>query len=189
MSLETETTDFRTPVDIYLVDDAPAPGVVRNRWVTPWEMTGECPPANGLLGLAGTAPLAASCGGITGGITTSLTGPQAMRDRIRAVKSPLGLLNRPSRTVRVMARSLCVPANPINDGFGNPALGAVDTCLGAAPVVANGLVAGQYSAPVFEYIFPENVKAGDVPIPYDTWQLPFLVNGESGAPALNPTPW
>lgn len=200
MFLEAATTDFRTPVDIYLVDDAPAPGVVRQRWVTPWEMTGECPPANGLLGLAGTAPLAASCGGITGGISTSLTGPQAQRDRIRAVKSPLGLLNRPSRTVRVIARSLCLPANPINDGFGNPALGVVDDCLAKASVekdtthptgnlVANGLVAGQYSAPVFEYIFPENVKQGDVIIPHDTWQLPFLVNGESGAPALNPTPW
>jgi hypothetical protein len=186
--LEAETTDYRTPIDIYLVDDVAGgvlsaglgipPGGIINRWVTPWEMTGECDPA---------LPLAASCNGVTGGITTSLTGPQAMRDRIRAVKAPLGLLSRPSRTVRVMARSLCTPTAAVNGGPG-----LVDACLAAAPVVANGVVAGQYLAPVFEYIFPENVKAGDIPIPYDLWHLPFLRSGETGgsaAPALTPQPW
>lgn len=190
--LESETTDYRTPIDIYLVDDVAGgvlaaglgipPGGIINRWVTPWEMTGECPAAG--LGLP---PAAASCNGVTGGISTSLTGPQAMRDRIRAVKAPLGLLSRPSRTVRVMARSLCTPTAAVNGGPG-----LVDACLAASPVVANGIVAGQYLAPVFEYIFPENVKAGDIPIPFDLWHLPFLRSGETGgsaAPTLVPQPW
>ena len=174
-----------TPIDIYLVDEAVGgviPGIV-NRWVTPWEMTGECPPANGV----GTAPLAAACNGVTGGISTSLTGPQAQRDRIRAVKAPLGLLNQPSRTVRVVQRSLCTPAAAISNGPGS-----IDACLNTASLttVANGLVAGQYLAPNFEFIFPENVKQGDIPIPYDIWHLPFIRFGEGTVtPALTPQPW
>ena len=200
MFLEASTTDYRTPIDIYLVDEAvggvitsglgvPLGGII-NRWVTPWEMTGECPPANGLTAVnGGNAPIAAACNGVTGGISTSLTGPQAQRDRIRAVKSPLGLLSQPSRTVRVMQRSLCTPAAALNTGPG-----LVDACLTAASqpakLVANGLVAGQYLAPTFEFIFPENVKQGDIIIPYDIWHLPFIRFGETnGTPALNPLPW
>ena len=190
--LEASTTDFRTPIDIYLVDDAVGgviPGIL-NRWVTPWEMTGECPPANGLPAASGgNAPLSTACNGVTGGISTSLTGPQAQRDRIRAVKSPLGLLSQPSRNMRVMQRSLCTPKAAANNGPGS-----VDACLAAASqpakLVANGLVAGQYLAPNFQFIFPENVKQGDIPIPYDIWHLPFIRFGESnGTPALTPQPW
>ena len=187
LSLEAATTDFRTPIDIYLVDEAVGgviPGIM-NRWVTPWEMTGECPSANGLSAVnGGNAPLATACNGVTGGITTSLTGPQAQRDRIRAVKAPLGLLSQPSRTVRVVQRSLCTPKADAN-GFGS-----IEACLASASKVANGLVAGQYLAPNFEFIFPENVKQGDIPIPYDIWHLPFIRFGEiNGTPALTPQPW
>jgi hypothetical protein len=182
--LEASTTDVKTPVDIYLVDDTPfAP--VRQRWVTPYDMTGECNPAQ---------TLAASCGGASGGITTQNTGPQPMRARIRATKAPLGLLNQPTRTARVMQRSLCRPVNPVNQRAPDqqnilPIATSVDSCLAAAPVTANNLVAGQYLAPVFEFIFPENVKAGDPIIPNDLWHLPFLRNGEAGTPALSPQPW
>ena len=187
--LEASTTDFKTPIDIYLVDEAIGgvlPGIL-NRWVTPWEMTGECPPANGLPAASGgNAPLAASCNGVTGGISTALTGPQAQRDRIRAIKAPLGLLSQPSRTIRVMARSLCTPKAAVNGGSG-----LVDACLATATAnkVANGLVAGQYLAPIFEFIFPENVKQGDITVPNDVWHLPFLRFGETGTPALSPQPW
>ena len=192
LHLEASTTDFRTPIDIYLVDEAKG-GVlsgILNRWVTPWEMTGECPPANGLpAAIGGNAPLATACNGVTGGISTSLTGPQAQRDRIRAVKAPLGLLSQPSRTVRVVQRSLCTPKAAVNNGPG-----LVDDCLKTASqtanLVANGLVAGQYLAPNFEFIFPENVKKGDIPIPYDIWHLPFIRFGEGiVTPALTPQPW
>jgi hypothetical protein len=57
-------------------------------------------------------------------------------------------------------------------------------------VVANGLHAGQYTAPVFEYIFPENVQPGDPTVPNDLWDLGFLMNGEgTGTGRLTPSPW
>ncbi len=168
--LEAETTDVKTPVDIYMVDVDPRTGVVRNRWVTPFEMTGE----NAL-------------GSPSGGITTQNTGPQPQRARLRATKAPSGLLSQPTRTLRVVARSLCSPQATAEQA-------ALDACLDRAPVVANGLVAGQYTAPVFEFIFPEGVKPGDAPVPFDFWHLPFLRFGEGAAtPAgvgpLEPSPW
>ena len=116
--------------------------------------------------------------------------PQAQRDRIRAVKAPLGLLSQPSRTVRVVQRSLCTPAAAAAAPLNGP--GSIDACLKTANLttVANGFVAGQYLAPNFEFIFPENVKQGDIPIPYDIWHLPFIRFGEINGPqALIPQPW
>jgi hypothetical protein len=168
--LEAETTDVQTPVDIYLMDVDPRTGSVRNRWVTPYEMTGEN-----------------QFGSPSGGITTQATGPQPQRARIRAAKAPVGELNQPTRMVRVVARSLCAPLMSADQA-------ALDACLRNAPHVANGLAAGQYSAPTFEFIFPENLRAGDPIVPNDLWHLPFLRNGEgsdtpSGVGPLEPTPW
>ena len=186
--LESETTDVKTPVDIYLTDINPVTGAVRNRWATPFAMTGE---QNGPLQADGLTP-------IGGGITTQNTGPQPQRARIRATKAPAGLLSQPTRTVRVAVRSLCTPQNPVNDAQGNPVLTALDSCLNNAAKTANGLAAGQYTAPTFTFIFPENVKPGDLLVPYDLWHLPFLRYGEGTATAspigpavgpLEPTPW
>ena len=58
--LETATTDVITPVDIYMIEVNPATGVQSSRWITPYEMTGECNPANALP---------AKCWGSSGGIT------------------------------------------------------------------------------------------------------------------------
>ena len=59
-----------------------------------------------------------------------------------------------------------------------------------APKVANGLVAGQYAAPTFEFIFPENVLPGDSAVPNDLWHLPFIANGEgNGVGPESPSPW
>ena len=168
--LESETTDVKTPVDIYMMDTDPSTGAVRNRWVTPYEMTGEN-----------------QTGNPSGGITTQFNGPQPQRARIRATKAPTGLLSQPSRMIRVMQRSLCAPQATADQTV-------LDQCLDSAPKVANGLVAGQYAAPVFEYIFPENVRPGDVVVPNDLWHLPFLRNGEgadtpNGVGPLEPAPW
>jgi hypothetical protein len=172
--LEAETTDVKTPVDFYTTDVNPTTGAVRNRWVSPFEMTGEN---------AGGTP--------SGGITTQNVGPQPQRARIRATKAPAGLLSQPSRMIRVAVRSLCTPAGPAGQA-------ALDACFENAPKVANGLVAGQYAAPVFEFIFPENVKPGDALVPNDFWHLPFLRYGEGAATQssmgpsvgpLSPTPW
>jgi hypothetical protein len=189
--LETETTDVKTPVDIYMMDVNPTTGAVRNRWATPFAMTGE---QNGPLQADGLTP-------IGGGITTQNNGPQPQRARIRATKAPAGLLSQPTRTLRVAVRSLCTPQNPVNDAQGNAVLTALDTCLNkndATNQVANGLAAGQYLAPTFEYIFPENVKAGDLLVPNDLWHLPFIRFGEGSVTAsavgpsvgaLEPAPW
>jgi hypothetical protein len=181
--LEAETTDFKTPVDIYYEDVNPADGTTRNRWVTPAEMTGEAATTTWPQG---------------GGITTANTGAQPQRDRLRATKAPIGLLSQPTRTVRVVARSLCVPNPPSLDANGNPDFAAprttVDNCLDnaaqSANLRANGLMPGQYTAPTFEFIFPENVRPGDVPVPNDLWHLPFIANGEgNGIGAESPSPW
>jgi hypothetical protein len=189
--LESETTDVQTPVDIYMQDVNPTTGAVRNRWATPFEMTGE---QNGPMQADGITP-------IGGGITTQFTGPQPQRARLRATKAPLGLLSQPTRTIRVAVRSLCTPQAPVNDAAGNPVLTSLDTCLNkndASNQVANGLAAGQYYAPTFEFIFPENVKPGDLLAPFDFWHLPFLRFGEGattpsaigpGVGPLEPTPW
>jgi hypothetical protein len=171
--LESETTDVKTPVDIYMQDVDASTGAVKNRWVTPWEMTGE----NQL-------------GTPSGGITTQFTGAQPQRARLRATKAPLGLLSQPTRTIRVAVRSLCAP-QPKADGTSGIDQAALDTCLNNAPKVANGLVAGEYTAPTFEFIFPENVMPGDLVVPNDLWHLPFLRNGEGagGVGPLEPAPW
>jgi hypothetical protein len=171
--LEAETTDIKTPVDIYMQDVDAATGALHNRWVTPFEMTGE----NQL-------------GNPSGGITTQFTGAQPQRARLRATKAPLGLLSQPTRTIRVAVRSLCTPT-PKTDGTTGTDQVALDACLNNAPTTANGLVAGEYTAPTFEFIFPENVMPGDAVVPNDLWHLPSLRNGEGpGAPGpLEPAPW
>src|SRR3954467_7481400 len=168
--LEAETTDVKTPVDIYMQDVDAATGALHNRWITPFEMTGE----NQL-------------GNPSGGITTQFTGAQPQRARLRATKAPAGLLSQPSRNIRVVARTLCEPQAQLDQAL-------LDACLNNAPKVANGLVAGQYYAPTFEFIFPENVMAGDPIVPFDLWHLPFLRYGEggqtpTGVGPLQPTPW
>ena len=163
----------------YLVMDVdPVTGVMHNRWTTPYEMTGE----NNCL---------QPC--TSGGITTQNAGPNPTRARIRATKAPAGLLSQPTRNIRVAVRSFC---KPVPAAAGSPLpydQALLDACLANIPAahVANGLEAGQYFAPVFEYIFPETAKAGDPIVPNDLWHLPALRNGEGagGVGPLTPTPW
>ena len=138
-----------------------------------------------------------------GGITTQFDGPQAARARIRAIKPPNGIMVTPGRYVRVVARTQCNPytvnrvttgaaaeqlANPeLNGNAGGPTPGA--KCLERAPG-ANGLFTGQYEAPVFEFIFPENISLGDPIVPSNFWNLGFLINGDgAGIGPLTPAPW
>ncbi len=190
--LEAETSDVKTPVDIYLIDKDPASGSDINRWVSPFEMTGETNGPNLVAGAAVGSP-------IGGGITTQFVGAQKQRARLRATKAPLGFLTSPTRYLRVVQRSLCLPTSTAIGGSVNiggiPAIDDTTTTAGNVKCVerkpaANGLFTGQYLAPVFEYIFPENVSVGDPVVPNDLWDLGFLVNGEGpGTGALVPTPW
>jgi len=173
MSLEAATTDIITPVDIYAMDVQPD-GTIKHRWLTPYEMTGEKPPP--------ALP--------TGGITTQFNGPQPQRIRIRLALAPTGLLNQPTRTLRVVQRSLCSPQQQSDQPL-------LDTCLTNAALkpVANGLTAGQYLAPDFAFIFPENAKPGQPIVPNDFWHMGFLRNGEGTSAVgpstgpLTPSPW
>jgi hypothetical protein len=57
----------------------------------------------------------------------------------------------------------------------------------AAPIISNnGLITGQYAAPIFEFLFPENLSAGNPPVPMNFADFPFLVNGTFAAlPGVN----
>ncbi len=95
----------------------------------------------------------------------------------------------PTRNYRVVSRGLC------GDNF-NTCTVTDDT-----PRYANGLVAGQYNAPAFEYIFAENRTMGDAQPPANLQDLPFLYCGSgplttpsagTNPPVvgqLNPAPW
>ena len=175
--LEAFVTDVTSIVDIYLID-VDAQGGQSQRWVTPFSMT------------AGAGAIGSNGQLIDGGITTQFSGLVPGRVRIQAVKSVPGILKSPTRYVRVVARTLCDPAN-IN---GTSALLGVTPeqivpCLQQAPA-ANGLFTGQYFAPVFNFKFPENAVPGDPRVPYDFWDFGFLVNGEGPAVGpLIPRPW
>ena len=172
--LEAAVTDVTSIVDIYLVDVHPTTGAVTNRWVTPGTMTGGI----GAFGSNGHI--------IDGGITTQFDGPVPGRVRIRANRAVPNILNSPTRNVRVVARTLCDPAN-INETRLSRA-GSV-ACIDRAPA-ANGLKTGQYMAPTFEFILPENVVPGDTIVPNNFWNLGFLINGEGpNTGRLTPTPW
>ena len=179
--VEGSVTDVTSIVDAYLVDIDPAPetgGGQSQRWVTPASMT------SGVGGFTTTGDF------IDGGITTQFTGLTPGRIRMRANKSVPGILRSPTRSLRIVARSLC---DPININAAAPLAGASPVqnvpCLHRAPA-ANGLYTGQYSAPFFSFIFPEAVVPGDNRVPYDLWNYGFIVLGEGpGTGPLIPHPW
>ena len=176
--LEASVTDVTSIVDAYLVDIDPVTGKDTQRWITPWSMTG------GIGGIASNGLF------VDGGITTQFTGPKPGRVRMRATRSTPGILASPTRYLRVVVRSLCDPVNVNGTAplLGNNPATSVD-CLKRAPA-ANNLYSGQYLAPNFGFIFPENLIPGDPPVPYNLWALGFLVNGEGpNTGRLMPTPW
>lgn len=97
-----------------------------------------------------------------------------------------------TREVRVVSRTLC------GDPFFPCALANVTQ---PASLPANGLIAGQYHAPNFEFIFPENLILGDAVVSANLQDLPFLycgsgplttpTGGQNGPVVrqLNPAPW
>lgn len=55
------------------------------------------------------------------------------------------------------------------------------------PAIANGLLFGEYTAPVEEYIFPENTVFGQRPVPANFENLCFLRNGSGPLTTLKRT--
>jgi len=62
----------------------------------------------------------------------------------------------------------------------------------SSPTAANGLIFGQFRAPIFEYIFPENVPGTPIP-PNNFNTIPFLAQGgvtsSAGTIARQLNPW
>ena len=89
-------------------------------------------------------------------------------------KPAAGAFMPPVREFRVVSRTLC---------GGNPNL----PCrMPSAPQsYANGLIAGQYHAPNFEFIFPENLNLGDAIVPANFQDFVFLFCGSG--PLTTPT--
>ena len=109
-----------------------------------------------------------------------------------------GSYSPPTRNFRIVSRTLCnsktmpcyIPPAYLDSN--NP-----------AGKYANGLVAGQYNAPNFEFIFPENLFLGDPVLPNNFQDLAFLACGSGplttastvGDPKppivmpLDPPPW
>jgi len=169
---EAMVTDVKSIVDVYLADIDPVTGAETLRWITPNSMTGEA----GAVGSTGNI--------IDGGITTQFTDATPGRVRLHATKATPGILASPTRSLRAVARLLCDPAN-INTTNATTKV----WCVERAPA-ANGLLSRKYSAPTFEFLFPENVVVGDPIVPNNLWTLGFLVNGEGpGTGPLSPTPW
>jgi hypothetical protein len=107
-----------------------------------------------------------------------------------------GSFSPPTRNMRIVSRTLCnskTQACYIPQTYLDP--------KNPAGKYANGLVAGQYNAPNFEYIFTENLFLGDPVLPNNFQDLPFLSCGSgplttatagSNPPivdTLDPAPW
>lgn len=113
--------------------------------------------------------------------------PVVGRFRFRPVAGNFGPF---TRDLRVVSRTAC--ANP------------TASCASNLPMHANGIQAGQFRAPNFEFIFPEAVRTGDPMVPNNFQDLYFLFCGsgplslppfDSGlhsspnAGPLDPAPW
>ena len=90
----------------------------------------------------------------------------------------------PTREMRVVSRTMCGDK------------GNICTFAGQDQLYANGLMAGQYHAPIFEFLFAENLVLGDATVSANLQDLPFLYCGsgplEGNGPAvhqLDPAPW
>jgi hypothetical protein len=136
----------------------------------------------------------------TGAVTDRLLGsvnPSGPPVVGRGIFFPLsGSFTPPTRNVRIVSRTLCTSKTQpcympqVSLDPNNP-----------AGKYANGLVAGQYNAPNFEYIFAENLFSGDPVLPDNFQDLPFLACGSGPLTTvtagknppivgtLDPAPW
>ncbi len=97
-----------------------------------------------------------------------------------------------TREARIVSRTMC----------GNPTSPcSLADVYEPNAIAANGIIAGQYHAPNFEFIFAENIILGDAVVPANLQDLPFLYcgSGPLGTPTagdngpvvgqLDPAPW
>lgn len=136
---------------------------------------------------------------VTGSVSDRLlasvnpSGPPVI-GRVRFVPAA-GAYSPPTRNIRIVSRTMCATRSAIC--FVAKALPSSNP----AGLFANGLLAGQYNAPNFEYIFPENLFLGDPILPNNFQDLLFLscgsgplttLSGMVNPPIvgpLDPAPW
>ena len=134
---------------------------------------------------------------VSGRISERLLGTQsamsnAQLGRFRTPGNNGGTFLPPTRMYRAISRTMCSerPAGQFTacalEGSGTE----------AANTFANGLIAGQFSLPNFNFIFAENLNFGQTLVPNNFQDLPFLYCGsgalEAGGPVvgqLDPAPW
>lgn len=119
----------------------------------------------------------------------------AQLGRFRTPTNNGGIFLPPTRNYRAVSRTLCadLPAGP----FTNCLLEANGSA--ARNTFANGLIAGQFSLPNFDFVFPENLVFGQWLVPNNFQDLPFLYCGSgpldgpgTSSPVvgqLDPAPW
>ena len=137
---------------------------------------------------------------VTGAISERLLSTQspmgnAVLGRFRTPGNNGGIFLPPTRNYRAISRTMC--ADQPTGQFTNCLLEANNSA--AANTFANGLIAGQFSLPNFEFIFAENLVFGQALVPNNFQDLPFLYCGSgpldgagSASPVveqLDPAPW
>jgi K319-like protein len=84
---------------------------------------------------------------------------------------------------------------PASGAFTPPTREMRATIIGAtATTTTNGLLAGQYQAPIFEFLFPENANVGTPIVPNNFEDFPFLAQGSGPLNGTGPlvgqlNPW
>ena len=134
---------------------------------------------------------------VTGVVTDRPLGVQSpianpVLGRFRTPVNNNGAFAPPTRNYRAVNRTMC--ANTSGPGTWCTLAGA-----GPQTPVANGLIAGQYLLPNFQFIFAENLNLGDPLVPNNFQDLPFLFCGAgpldgpgTNSPVvgqLDPAPW
>ena len=134
---------------------------------------------------------------MTGAVSERLLGTQSpfsspLLGRFRTPANNNGAFLPPTRNYRAVSRTMCANSS----GPGSPC--TLDNRAGQQ-TVANGLTAGQYTLPNFEFIFAENLVFGQALVPNNFQDLPFLFCGSgpvdgpgSNSPVvgqLDPPPW
>jgi hypothetical protein len=169
---EGMTTDPTRNVHVYGVDLAKATGAATDRdWgvVTP----DPGPPGGAVEGRWRLRP---PCKALAGA---------AITDKICSLP-PQGDYLPPTREVRaVIDGGLGSTVNP-NTAPNPQTPGFTAPLTATSPVSANGIVFGQYHAPIAEYIFPENIPGN--PIPANNFDsIPFLADGGYTSGGATPT--
>jgi hypothetical protein len=132
----------------------------------------------------------------SGMVTERLLGTQSafstpLLGRFRTPANNNGAFLPPTRNYRAVSRTMCSDST----GPGSPCT----PDQRSANTFANGLLAGQYLLPNFEFIFPENLVFGQPLLPNNFQDLPFLFCGSgpvdgpgTNSPVvgqLDPPPW